>query len=215
MADKFQNKYRIPSARHPNWDYGTNGAYFITICTKNRQYFFGEFEKGKIKLSTLGAIAQGFWYEIPKHFPFVELGEFVVMPNHIQGVLILNKNGFDENIESIDIIEPIDPVETGHCPVSTNDVSTNKPNSEKTIGQQRFRNQGKNTVSSIIGSYKSICTKHINAAFPTLNFEWQTRFWDNIIRNDEAFNTISQYIINNPLNWEDDKFFEEEIDIPM
>lgn len=215
MADKFQNKYRILSARHPNWDYGTNGAYFITICTKNRQYCFGECEKSKMKLSTLGAIAQGFWYEIPKHFPFVELGEFVVMPNHIHGVLILNKNGFDENIESIDIIEPIDPVETGHCPVSTNDVSTNKPNSEKTIGQKRFRNQGKNTVSSIIGSYKSICTKHIHAAFPTLNFEWQTRFWDNIIRNDEAFNTISQYIINNPLNWEDDKFFEEEIDIPM
>jgi REP element-mobilizing transposase RayT len=215
MADKFQNKYRIPSARHPNWDYGKNGAYFITICTKNRQYFFGECEKGKMKLSTLGAIAQGFWYEIPKHFSFVELGEFVVMPNHIHGVLILNKNDFDENIESIDIIEPIGPVETGQCPVSTNDVSTNKPNSEKTIGQKRFRNQGKNTVSSIIGSYKSICTKHIHAAFPILNFEWQTRFWDNIIREDEAFNTINQYIINNPLNWEEDKFFGEETDIPM
>ena len=98
MADKFQNKYRIPSARHPNWDYGTNGAYFITICTKDRQYFFGESENGKMKLSTVGAIAQGFWYEIPKHFPFIELGEFVVMPNHIHGVLILNKNKFDENI---------------------------------------------------------------------------------------------------------------------
>jgi hypothetical protein len=107
----------------PTWDYGTNGAYFITICTKNRQYFFGECEKGKMKLSTLGAIAQGFWYEIPKHFPFVELGEFVVMPNHIHGVLILNKNSFDENIEPIDIIDPIDPVETGHCPVSTNERS--------------------------------------------------------------------------------------------
>ncbi len=201
-ADKFQNKYRIPSARHPNWDYGTNGAYFITICTKNRQYFFGECEKGKMKLSTDGAVIQGFWYEIPKHFSFVELGEFVVMPNHIHGVLILNKNDFDENI--------IDPVETGHCPVSTNEhLSTN--NNDKTIGQKRFRNQGKNTVSSIIGSYKSICTKHIHAAFPTLNFEWQTRFWDNIIRDDEAFITISQYIINNPSNWEDDKFFGEEM----
>lgn len=212
MADKFQNKYRIPSARHPNWDYGTNGAYFITICTKNRQYFLGECEKGKMKLSTLGAITQGFWYEIPKHFPFVELGEFVVMPNHIHGVLILNKNGFDENIETIDIIEPIDPVETGHCPVSTTEyVSTN----DKTIGQKRFRNQGKNTVSSIIGSYKSICTKHIHTAFPTMNFEWQSRFWDNIVRDDEAFNTISQYIVNNPMNWEDDKFFGEETDNPM
>ncbi|WP_435352896.1 transposase [Emticicia sp. SJ17W-69] len=209
MADKYQNKYRIPTARHPHWDYGTNGAYFITICTENRQCFLGKCENGKMKLSTVGAIAQGFWYEIPKHFPFVELGEFVVMPNHIHGVLILNKNGFDENIiDSIDNI--IDPVETRQCLVSTTEhVSTN--NDDKTIGQKRFRNQGKNTVSSIIGSYKSICTKHIHATFPSMNFEWQTRFWDNIIRDDEAFNTISQYIINNPLNWEGDKFFGEEI----
>ncbi|MDZ7935614.1 MAG: transposase [Emticicia sp.] len=215
MADKFQNKYRIPSARHPNWDYGKDGAYFVTICTKNRQHFLGECANGRMKLSTVGAIVQGFWYEIPKHFPFVELGEFVVMPNHIHGILILDKNGFDENI-----IDPIDPVETGqcvetgHCPVSTNDASINKSDSDRTIGQKRFRNQGKNTVSSITGSYKSICSKHIHADFPSMNFDWQTRFWDNIIRDDEAFNTISQYIINNPKNWEDDKFFGEETDKP-
>lgn len=59
-ADKFQNKYRITSARHPNWDYGSNGIYFITICTKNRQYFFDECNDGKMKLSTAGAIVQGF-----------------------------------------------------------------------------------------------------------------------------------------------------------
>ena len=204
MAEKFQNKYRIPSARHPNWDYGTNGAYFITICTKDRQYFFGECADGKMKLSTLGAIVQGFWYKIPKHFPFIELDEFVVMPNHIHGILILNKNKVNENI-----IETIGPVEIGHRPVSTDEyVSIN--NNDKTIGQKRFRNQGKNTVSSIIGSYKSICTKHIHAAFPLLNFEWQTRFWDNIIRDNEAFDTISRYIINNPLNWEDDKFLKKK-----
>jgi putative transposase len=51
-ADKFQNKYRIPSARHPNWDYGANAIYFITVCTKNRQYFFGDCNDGKMKLST-------------------------------------------------------------------------------------------------------------------------------------------------------------------
>ena len=204
MAEKFQNKYRIPSARHPNWDYGTNGAYFITICTKDRQYFFGECADEKMKLSTLGAIVQGFWYKIPKHFPFIELDEFVVMPNHIHGILILNKNKVNENI-----IETIGPVEIGHRPVSTDEyVSIN--NNDKTIGQKRFRNQGKNTVSSIIGSYKSICTKHIHAAFPLLNFEWQTRFWDNIIRDNEAFDTISRYIINNPLNWEDDKFLKKK-----
>lgn len=108
-ADKFQNKYRIPSARHPNWDYGSNGVYFITICTKNRQYFLGECNKGEMKLSTAGAIAQGFWYEIPKHFPFITLGEFIVMPNHVHGILILDKNLVEKNIDKISNIY----VETG------------------------------------------------------------------------------------------------------
>lgn len=208
-ADKFQNKYRIPSARHPNWDYGLNGVYFITICTKNRQYLLGECIEGKMKLSIAGAIVQGFWYEIPKHFPFVSLGEFVVMPNHIHGILILNKNFVDKSIVD---------VETGHCPVSTQEPEITKNSdtgespklaiNDKTHAQLRFRNQGKNTVSSIIGSFKSVCTKHIHKIIP--DFEWQTRFWDNIIKDDSSFYAISQYIINNPNTWEDDKLFGEE-----
>ena len=196
-ADKFQNKYRIPSARHPNWDYGTNGVYFITICTKNRQYFLGECIEGKMKLSTAGAIAQGFWYEIPKHFPFVSLGNFIVMPNHIHGILILDKNLVENKSDT--------KVETGHCPVSTQDDELLK---DVIPVQLRFRNQGKNTVSSIIGSFKSVCTKHIHKIIP--DFEWQTRFWDNIIRDDNSFNTICQYIINNPFTWENDKLFGEK-----
>lgn len=189
--DKFNNKYRIPSARHPNWDYGNNGAYFITICVQNREYVFGDCIDGKMKLSTIGAIVQGFWYEIPRHFDFVELGEFIVMPNHIHGVLILDKN--------IEIGQS--NVETGQCPVSTMPADD-----DKTIGQKRFRNQGKNTVSSIIGSFKSICTKHIRQTFPEIDFKWQERFWDNIIRDGTAFENITNYIINNPKNWEYDRF---------
>ena len=199
--DKFNNKYRIPSARHPHWDYGNNGAYFITVCVQNREYVFGDCIDGKMKLSTIGAIVQGFWYEIPRHFDFVELGEFIVMPNHIHGVLILDKN--------IEIgqskIETGHCVETGHCPVSTTPTDN-----DKTIGQKRFRNQGKNTVSSIIGSFKSICTKHIRQTFPEIDFKWQERFWDNIIRDGTAFENITNYIINNPKNWENDRFKDDK-----
>jgi REP element-mobilizing transposase RayT len=202
-ADKFQSKYRIPSARHPNWDYSSNGIYFITICTKNRQYFLGECNKGEMKLSTAGAIAQGFWYEIPKHFPFITLSEFIVMPNHINGILIFDKNLVEKNIDKISNID----VETGHCPVSTTDDALGK---DKTEPHYRFRNQGKHTISSIVGSYKSVCTKHIRKITP--DFEWQTRFWDHIIRDDNAFDTIRQYIINNPITWEDDKLFGEQTD---
>ena len=210
MEEKYQGKYRIPSARLQSWDYGSDGAYFITVCCKNRAHFFGECKDGKMKLSTQGAIVQGFWHEIPKHFPFVMLGEFVVMPNHIHGVLILDKERYERNVRQNDDVNE-DDVETRQCLVSTTNTD-DPPHTNKTFGQKRFQNQGKDTVSSIIGSYKSICTKHIREAFPTLEFGWQERFWDNIIRDGQSFENISQYIINNPKTWEDDKFFNNNDD---
>ena len=180
---KWKGKYRIPSARHSLWDYGADGAYFITICIKNRKHHFGKCIDGKMKMTTVGAMVQDFWYEIPRHFSFVELGEFIVMPNHIHGMLILNKSQYENPIE--------------------NDTSG------KTIAQKRFRNQGKGTVSSIVGAFKSVCSKHIHTDFPQLDFEWQERFWDNIVRDDDAFEQISHYIKHNPENWDKDKFFTE------
>lgn len=110
MTDKFQNKYRIPSARLQNWDYGSNAMYFVTICTAHREYYFGNIinvetpESGvstttpTMELSEIGEMAYRFWTEIPNHFPFVELGEFVVMPNHVHGIIIINKpNGGNGN----------------------------------------------------------------------------------------------------------------------
>ena len=91
MQNKFQNKYRIPSSRLQTWDYGTNGAYFITICTQNREHFFGVVQNGTMQLSETGKIAEQLWIEIPNQFPFIELGNFVVMPNHVHGILIINK----------------------------------------------------------------------------------------------------------------------------
>jgi REP element-mobilizing transposase RayT len=91
VSDKFQDKYRIPSARWKDWDYGWNGAYFITICTAGRDCVFGKIVNGKMALSDLGILADKFWYEITNHFPFAELGEFVVMPNHVHGIIVMNK----------------------------------------------------------------------------------------------------------------------------
>jgi putative transposase len=184
---KWRNTYRIDSARAPWWDYGSDGAYFITICTENRQHFFGKCIKGKMSLSAEGAIVQGFWYEIPYHFPFVHLGEFIVMPNHIHGIIIIDKSGADIETEIEDINLP----------------------DFRTPAERRVNTQGKHTASSIIGSYKSICTKHINKLFPTINFGWQERFWDNIIKSDADFDRISNYIHKNRENWDKDKFYDE------
>lgn len=194
MQNKFKNKYRIPSARLQTWDYSNNGAYFITICTQNRNHFFGKIIYQEMQLSEIGKLAQKYLLEIPEHFPFVALGNFVVMPNHFHGILIIDKTNIDSN-------EPPAIVETRHCLVSTI-VSSNE-----TIGQSRFQNQGKNTISSIVGSYKSIVTKMSRPINP--NFGWQSRFHDHIIRNANAFENIQNYIANNPAKWKEDTFWKE------
>ncbi|AEL25618.1 transposase [Cyclobacterium marinum] len=95
--DKYQNKYRVGSIRLPGYDYRKNGAYFITICTKNREHFFGKIvDAPTMQLNELGQITHKYWMEIPNHFPFVELENFVVMPNHTHGILVIKRDQFIE-----------------------------------------------------------------------------------------------------------------------
>ena len=94
--DKFQNKYRIGSARLKKWDYRNDAAYFITICTQGRECFFEGITDGKMNLSAIGIIADVLWYEITNHTKNVELGSFVVMPNHIHGIIELDNSKIPE-----------------------------------------------------------------------------------------------------------------------
>jgi putative transposase len=223
--DRFNNKYRVASARAQWWDYGWNGAYFITICTANREHFFGEIQNGKMILSPTGVIADIIWHEIPNHHPNVELGDFVVMPNHIHGILILDKPGDNGGRRAVQTGHALsvdndiaqtgglsidnDIAQTGALSVDNDIIETGHAlsllrDNAKTIGQQRFQNIGKNTVSSIVGSYKSAVTKHANRL--GLGNGWQPRFHDHIIRDDGEYQRISDYIVANPENWDRDKF---------
>jgi REP element-mobilizing transposase RayT len=173
MNEKYKNKYRIASARAVWWDYGWAGAYFITIITRNRVHCFGNIKNQCMILSPVGVLANVFWHEIPNHAPNVDLGAFVVMPDHFHGILILSP--------------PDSVVETRHA------LPLQKP------AENRFQNQGKNTVSSLVGSYKSAVTRHANRL--GLEFAWQPRFHDHIIQNDAEYQRINDYIENNPLKW--------------
>ena len=185
MVKKYQNKYRIESARLQNWDYRREGAYFITICTQNHKHYFGKIKNGKMEFSNIGIIADILWSEIINHNDNIELGEFVVMPNHIHGILILNNNNT--------VV-----VETLHATSLQRQQQTkNKNDYFSSISPKS------NSISTIIRSYKSAVTKHCHRL--GFEFGWQTRFWDHIIRNNDEFYRISQYIINNPLKWENDK----------
>jgi putative transposase len=99
VTRKFKNKYRIDTVRAKWWDYTNNGSYFVTICTKDRQHFFRNIVEtpklgvpAQMELNEIGKLTQKFWMEIPQHFPFVILDEFVVMPNHVHGIICVSKS---------------------------------------------------------------------------------------------------------------------------
>ena len=184
MIEKFQNKYRITSTRLAGWNYASDAAYFIKICTRNREHFFGEINNSKMMLNEIGKMAEKYWLEISDHFPFVELGNFVVMPNHVHGILIIDRGpGFIENVEAL------------HCNASTFSKISPKPGS----------------ISTIIRSYKSVVTKNvrlsgISKSHLNIDFAWQPRFHDHIIRNNQSFHQIQDYIEQNPEKWKEDRF---------
>jgi REP element-mobilizing transposase RayT len=183
MSEKYKNKYRIKSTRLENWDYGWNGAYFITICTHNRIHFFGNIKNAEMQLSAIGKMAKKYWHEIPEHFPFVKLGAFVVMPDHIHGIIIIDKNDDGRYGENSKI-----------------EVQNFAPLS---LPKNKFGPQSKN-LASIVRGYKIGVTK--NAKQINTSWKWQSLFHDHIIRNDAEYQRIENYIIKNPLKWKNDKF---------
>ena len=211
VGKKYQNKYRIPSIRMQKWNYAWNGAYFVTICTDNQKHYFGEIKNGKMELSPTGVIADILWHEIPHHNFNVELGAFIVMPNHLHGIIIINnpkntdnaQTGYADNDASAG---HADNVQTGHALSLHGDAKSNSNTKPSPIGKNRYQNIGKNSLSSIIGGYKSAVTKHANRL--EFTFKWQTRFYEHIIRDKKSFENIARYIINNPAKWERDKFFK-------
>ena len=215
---KYRNRYRIPSIRLQNWDYGWNAIYFVTICTKDRIHYFGEIDDGKINLSPIGAVADVLWHELKNHFDNIELDAFVVMPNHIHGIIAINNNGNigndDNNGGTTHAMGTMDnTMGTTHAVETTHALSLQpqpqpqpQPQLQKTIGQKRFQHQGSKTLSSIVGSYKSAVSRHVHRL--GYEFAWQSRFYDIIIRDNDALNRIQDYIHNNPNNWNEDKFYQ-------
>ncbi|GAA0890649.1 transposase [Fulvivirga kasyanovii] len=190
MADLYKNKYRIASTRLPGWDYGWNAAYFVTICTKNRTHWFGRIVKTKdlnsqqMQLSEMGQIANRCWLEIPEHFPFVKLGNHVVMPNHVHGIIIIDKPDMDS--------------------VGAQNFAPLQNPYTITTPKNKFGPQSQN-LASIVRGFKIGVTK--NSRLINQNFAWQSRYHDHIIRNQRSFDNISQYIIDNPLKWKEDRFY--------
>ena len=146
-------------------------------------------------LSHAGTIADVCWPEIINHAKNIELGPHVVMPNHVHGILNMISNA-----------APFGFVQaTGSSVVS--EIDHNPDLLPKTVGRLRFQNPGKNTISTIIGGYKSAVSKE--TGLQGIFFRWQSRFHDHIIRDAEEYQRIAEYIANNPRRWKEDKFYSE------
>ncbi|MGD9489096.1 MAG: transposase [Calditrichaceae bacterium] len=187
MEKKYKNTYRIDSARLRCWDYGWNGAYFVTICTNKRICYFGRVACGEMNLSNIGKIANECWWDIPKHFPFVILDAFVVMPNHVHGIIIINKSNDGKNL----VLE------------TQNLASLKQQSKNPGIPVNKFGAQSKN-LASIIRGYKIGVTKQ--ARIQIREFGWQPRYYDHIIRDEISYSRMRQYISTNPRRWREDCF---------
>lgn len=187
----MQNLEKKRSFRLKNWDYGANGWYFVTINTKDRENYFGEISNGDLQMSEIGKIAKQYWHEIPLHFPFVKLDEFVTMPDHIHGIIVIDKGYEDNRSFSSTVLEVRS--------VAPQDQIVAPQNLAGLQSANRFGSQSKN-FPSIIRGFKAAVKKY--ATMNQIDFHWQPRYFDHIIRNEESLGHVKEYIYSNPIKWE-------------
>jgi len=179
---KYQDRFRVESARLPGWDYASVGWYFVTICTRDRVTVLGDVIDGKMQLSSIGEIVADEWQKTPQVRPNVTLDEWVIMPNHIHGIIVIETPQRGTGGPADRLVSP------GHAETPQRGVSTLAAGS----------------LGAIIGQIKAACTKRIWAAGRT-DFAWQMRFYDHIIRDPISLRRIREYIASNPARWMEDK----------
>ncbi len=211
MLYKTEKQYRLPSH-----DYSDNGWYFVTICTKDKEDNLGNviFYKNDffVGLSDIGKIVNKYWQELPNRFSEIKLDRYIIMPNHIHGIIIIRRN----------LIYQI-PTDNDKTPTRINKTSVNLINQRNLINQiptdvkNKKNNQDifrsgiknnpmemkKNSLGKIIRYFKGLSTYNIRRIYQ--DFSWQPRFHDRVIRNQGELNRIKNYIVKNPSAWHQDR----------
>ena len=174
-SDDDVQGHRRRSIRLRGYDYAQAGAYFVTICTRNRECLLGDVEEGEMHLSEFGRLAQTTWEDLPRHYPHVRLDAWIVMPNHVHGIIVLT-----------DVDDT--PVGAGFKPAPTNNAGSSR-----------------HGLPEIVRAFKTFSSRRINAARSAVGAPfWQRNYYEHIIRNDESLNRIRQYIEDNPARWHED-----------
>jgi REP element-mobilizing transposase RayT len=191
------------SIRLKGWDYGADGAYFVTICTRDRDRLFGTVGDGEMHLNDDGRIVADTWRWLPTRYD-VDLDEWCVMPNHLHAILVIRRGGSRTapTPRTAPTMADRPPSDMGTAPTDTRTAptmldtgtvpTTSDPRRPKSIGRA-------------IGAFKTVSTKHINLRRNTPGaVVWQRDFWDRVIRDAQEMDRIREYIRQNAANWNSD-----------
>jgi len=179
------------SIRLKGYDYSRPGLYFVTICTTNRLSLFGHIENRDMVLNDVGKMVNIVWNEMPNHYKGIGIHEFIVMPNHVHGIIEIESNSMT--------------VGAGPCACSDDGW-------QKTEGQP----QGvapTMSLSDIVHRFKTLTTKRYidgvnHNEFHQFNKRlWQRNYYEHVIRNEKSYHDLSEYIMNNPINWQEDRYY--------
>ena len=191
--DNRRGTHHRQSTRLPYYDYSQSGAYFVTLVAHNRACLFGEVCDGAVRLNALGQIVDQMWMEIPDHFPGVSAAEYVVMPNHVHGIIMISNQDVNAMHDLGGDDETIHRIYVGARHASP----LRKP-----------RGVQSRSLGAIIGSFKSAVTKKIHQMEACKNVRiWQRNYHERVIRDDREYEEIANYIVANPSNWELDREF--------
>jgi len=170
------------SIRLKGYDYAQPGAYFITICTHHRECLFGDVVDGEMRLNTFGKIVEWTWRDLPNHIVNIVLDAFVVMPNHVHGIVI--------------IVDDHHMVGAGSEPAPTEPAPT----------EPAPTNRKRHGLPEIVRQFKTFSARRINKHRGVRGVPvWQRNYYEHIVRDENALNRIREYIRNNPFNWSMDQ----------
>jgi hypothetical protein len=203
MSNYNPNLHKRQSTRLKGYDYSKEGNYFLTICCQDKECLFGDVVNGKMILNNIGEVVNECWLKIPNHFPKVKLKEYVIMPNHIHGIIELIND--EKSVSNNTAVENLRVINLK----AENEQLLNSIPIKNSIIQNNFQKCTPRSIGSIIKGFKIGVTKWIR---DKNNFEpiliesvWQRNYHEHIIRDNREYEKIVKYIINNPSKWEIDK----------
>lgn len=201
MADRFHRR----SIRLKGYDYTRSGAYYVTVCTQGRSPLFGDVVNDVMVPNAMGDIVQRCWDAIPEHMPMVVCDAFVVMPNHVHGIIVITDVAAGTSVR---IGSSGGDGRGREFAAPTNPGRTDDPGGPTTPRRPPIAIMVKNSLGHIMQTFKAAVTRlaYRDGLLPRGTPLWQRNYWDRVIRDDAEHERIAKYIRDNPANWVRDRF---------